>query len=301
MDIPSKIDRYEVLRLLGSGSMGKVYLGRDPSLDRMVAIKILRTTDLDEQTRKQFAIRFQNEARAAAKLVHPNIVQIHDVGNDPTVGPYIVLEYVDGMSLKTLIRNEGALAPDMLVKLADQIADALTLAHTHGILHRDIKPDNLLVTSAGNFKLADFGIARLPDSALTIEGQFLGTPSYSAPETLRDASYSVLSDIYSFAAVLYEAVSGRRAFDGMDARAIAAKVFRDIPPPPSDVAPDAGMPKDADRAILKGLDKDPQSRPHSALALCASVRKAYASFLCTPDACFQVVRFVNENVVVVGS
>ena len=274
-DIPSSIGRYQIKSLLGAGSMGHVYLGRDPELDRMVAIKTIRDLGLEEDAREHFMERFRNEARAAARLHHPNIVQVHDVGEDPSVGPFLVFEYVEGSTLRQLIRAHGPLHADAAVHLTDQIADALTIAHTHGIIHRDIKPDNLLMTSSGDVKLADFGVARVPNADLTKEGQFLGTPCYAAPETLREGSYGSHSDLFSFASVMYEAISGRRAFPGADAMVVAQSVMNDDPRLPSEADPDAAIPKEVDKVLMRGLNKDPNQRFHNALAFSAALRRAY--------------------------
>ena len=274
-DLPTQIGRYRIERLIGTGAMGHVYLGHDLELDRAVAVKTVRTTNLDEDAKTHFMERFRNEARAAARLHHPNIVQVHDVGEDEHVGPFLVFEYVEGSSLRRLIRQQGRLEPEQIVRLTDQIADALSIAHTHGIIHRDIKPDNLLVTSGGDVKLADFGVARVPDADLTKEGQFLGTPCYAAPETLREGNYGAHSDLFSFALVIYEAITGKRAFPGTDAIAVAQHVMNQDPPKPSDAAPEADLDPEIDKVIMKALDKDPVERFHSAHALSAAVRRAY--------------------------
>ena len=272
---PIQIGRYQIKSLLGAGSMGHVYLGRDPQLDRLVAIKTIRDLGLDEDAREHFMERFRNEARAAARLHHPHIVQVHDVGEDENVGPFLVFEYVEGSTLRQLIKSQGPLEPTEIVRLADQIADALTIAHTHGIIHRDIKPDNLLMTPNGDVKLADFGVARMPDAALTKEGQFLGTPCYAAPETLQKGNYGPHSDLFSFALVIYEAISGRRAFPGADAMTVAQNVMNDEPPLPSKVAPDAQIPSDIDQVVMHGLRKNPSDRFHNAHAFATALRRAY--------------------------
>ncbi|HJK95655.1 MAG TPA: serine/threonine-protein kinase, partial [Polyangiaceae bacterium LLY-WYZ-14_1] len=232
-EIPRTVGRYEIDRLLGAGAMGLVYLGRDPELDRPVAIKTVRDLELEAEAKATFLERFRNEARAAARLHHPAIVQVYDVGEDERLGPFLVFEYVPGSTLKQVIRADGPLDADRLLALAGQVAEAIDIAHAAGIIHRDIKPDNLLLTADGRTKLADFGVARVPNAALTREGQFLGTPCYAAPETLQDARYAEASDLFSFAAVLYEALTGVRAFPGDDAVAVAHKVVHESPLPPS--------------------------------------------------------------------
>ncbi|MFO0686343.1 MAG: serine/threonine-protein kinase [Sandaracinus sp.] len=272
---PEKIGRYQVIRLLGQGAMGAVYLGRDPSLDREVAIKTIKELDLPEDTKKRFLERFRNEAKAAARLHDPTIVQVFDVGEDASVGgPFLVLEYVKGTTLKHVLRERGPLAPEDLVDVARQVAHAIDLAHERGIIHRDVKPDNILFAEDGRAKLADFGVARLPDAALTKEGQFLGTPCYAAPETLTAGKYGPRTDLFSFAAVLYELASGARAFPGDDAISVAHAVIHDDPPPPS-TAGNVKIPAQVDAAIMRGLDKRSEARFASAMELAEAVEQAY--------------------------
>jgi hypothetical protein len=273
--VPKRIGRYAVERLLGSGAMGHVYLGRDPQLDRPVAIKTVRDLGLDEERLRTFLERFRNEARAAGRLHHPSIVQVYDVGEDPQAGPFLVFEYVAGSTLKQLLRSRGPLSPSAVVQVAEQVADALDTAHAAGIIHRDLKPDNILVTPDGRSKLADFGVARVPDAALTREGQFLGTPCYSAPETLREGRYSEASDLFSFAALLYEAVTGARAFPGDDAVAVAHKVLHDEPAAPKEVARGEPVPVPVEALLLRGLAKDAAERFTSGAEMAQALREAY--------------------------
>ncbi len=275
-DIPRQIGRYNVERLLGSGAMGFVFLGADPELDRPVAIKTVRDLGMDSASMQTFLERFRNEARAAARLAHPHIVQVYDVGEDPEWGPYLVFEYIAGSTLKQILRAQGPLSPEKVVQLAEEIGDALSLAHTHDIIHRDLKPENLLVQPNGRAKLADFGIARVPDALLTREGQFLGTPCYAAPETISGAAYSPQSDLFSFAAVMYEAISGQRAFPGDDALSVAQKVLHDVPPPPSAMTSElSAVPPEVDDVIMEGLSKNPGDRLESAADFAAALRAAY--------------------------
>lgn len=271
-DVPTKIGRYEVERLLGAGAMGNVYLARDPELDRAVAIKTVRYSNLPADSLDTFLERFKNEARAAAKLHHPNVVQVFDVGEAPEIGPYLVFEYVAGSSLKQLLKQRGAVAPELVCRIGDEVASALSLAHAHGIIHRDIKPENLLLGDDGHVKLADFGVARVPNADLTREGQFLGTPCYAAPETLRSAQYGPETDEFSLATVLYEAATGVRAFPGDDAVAVAHKVIHDPVEPPSSVG---SAPRELDPIFERALAKDPADRFANAAELAAMVREAY--------------------------
>ncbi|HEX6243998.1 MAG TPA: protein kinase, partial [Polyangiales bacterium] len=218
-----------------------------------------------------------NEARAVGRLRHRSIVSVYDVGNDAESGPFLVFEYIEGANLKDILRSKGALPPREVVSFAEQVGGALTAAHREGIIHRDIKPENLLVDRDQVVHLADFGVARVPDAALTGEGQFLGTPCYGAPETLRGREAGPLSDQFSFAAVLYEVASGMRAFPGADAVAVAHAVIHDVPPPPSKVVePPARVPKPVDDVILRALSKDPAARYGSVLELVSELRAAYA-------------------------
>ena len=274
-NVPSQIGRYSVDRLLGSGAMGFVYLGRDPQLDRPVAIKTIRDLEIDREVLERFLDRFRNEARAAARLHHPSIVQVYDVGEDDVVGPYLVFEYVPGATLKQVIRSRGPLPPAELLRIAEQIGDALDAAHLHGIIHRDIKPDNLLITEDGRAKLADFGVARVPNAALTTEGQFLGTPCYAAPETLQHGAYAPASDLFSFAALLFEAVTGARAYPGDDAMAVAQKVVHEDPPTPSAVARGVRIAPTVDAVLLRGLSKNPDDRYASASELARALDDAF--------------------------
>ncbi len=273
--VPTAIGRYAIERLLGAGAMGNVFLARDPELDRKVAIKTVKRLDLDPEQLETFLSRFRNEARAAARLHHPNIVQVYDVGEDPELGPYLVMEYVAGAPLKQILRRDGALPPGAVAMLADEMAEALTAAHAQGIVHRDIKPDNLLMTPEGHVKLADFGVARIPDAALTREGQFLGTPCYAAPETLKAGTYGPLTDLFSMAAVIYEAAAGERAFPGADAVAVAHKVLHDDPEPPSQTPQGGTIPPEVDEVVLRGLAKDPRDRFENARELAFALRAAY--------------------------
>ena len=273
---PEKIGRYPVTRLLGSGAMGSVYLARDTELERDVAIKVVRLPPGASGEAEAFLVRFRNEARAVGRLRHRSIVAVYDVGNDPEVGAYLVFEYIEGSNLKDILRAKGPLLPEQVVVLAEQVGDALDAAHHERIIHRDIKPENLLVGRDGIIRLADFGVARVPDAALTGEGQFLGTPCYGAPETLRGGAAGPLSDQFSFAAVLYEAATGARAFPGNDAVAVAHHVIHDEPLAPSRAAvAGASLPPTVDEVLLRGLSKKPDERFETISRLVDALRDGY--------------------------
>lgn len=254
--LPTEIGRYHIVRLLGQGAMGRVLLAHDSVLDRDVAVKLLRDDlGLPAEHRRALLDRMRNEARASARVSHPNIVALHDMGEMPDVGLFLVFEYAEGETLKERLAR-GPIAPDLAARIARQVGDALTTAHDAGVLHRDIKPENLILTRTGP-KIADFGIARIPDSTLTRDGGLLGTPAYSAPEAISDGSFSSASDQFSFAASLWEALSGRRAFPGDDAVAVASRIATDEPPKIAEIC---SLDPRVDTILARGLSKNPRGR-----------------------------------------
>ncbi len=291
--VPETIGRYEFQREIGRGAMGQVLLARDPILDREVAIKFLRTDlKLDKEERQTLLRRMRQEARASARLSHPNIVTLFDMGEDAALGVYLVFEHAEGITLKDRL-SRGPMAPEAAARLALELGDALTTAHRAGVLHRDIKPENVIVTTTGA-KIADFGIARVPNSTLTkAGGGLLGTPAYSSPEAITNGAHSGAGDQFSLAATLYEALAGQRAFPGDDAVGVATRIQTD------DVAPIArslGLPTEVDAVLLRGLAKDPSKRFSSCaefgLALADSLggdRPSRAPQLTIPDARHQLI------------
>jgi len=268
--LPAQIGRYKIERLLGRGAMGRVLLAHDPVLDRSVAIKLLRD-DLNIQPEQHDTLlhRMRQEARASARVSHPNIVALHDMGEDPELGLCLVFEYAEGLTLKERLLK-GPLGPEAAAKLAREVGDALTTAHSAGVLHRDIKPENIILTPTGA-KVADFGIARVPDSTLTRDGGLLGTPAYSAPECIASGKFSPLSDQFSLAATLYEAVGGQRAFPGDDAIAVATRITTDEPPA---IAARAGLDPHVDDVLARGLSKVPSARFEDARAFGRALAEA---------------------------
>jgi len=268
--LPVQIGRYRIERLLGRGAMGRVLLAHDPVLDRSVAIKLLRD-DLNIPPEQHDALlhRMRQEARASARVSHPNIVALHDMGEDPELGLCLVFEYAEGLTLKERLQK-GPLGPEAAAKLAREVGDALTTAHAAGVLHRDIKPENIILTPTGA-KVADFGIARVPDSTLTRDGGLLGTPAYSAPECIASGKFSPLSDQFSLAATMYEAISGQRAFPGEDAIAVATRITTDEPP---GIAAYAGVDPHVDRVLSRGLSKLPNERFEDARAFGKALAEA---------------------------
>lgn len=268
--LPTQIGRYRIERLLGRGAMGRVLLAHDPVLDRSVAIKLLRD-DLNIPPEQHDALlhRMRQEARASARVSHPNIVALHDMGEDPELGLCLVFEYAEGLTLKERLAR-GPIGPEAAAKLAREVGDALSTAHEAGVLHRDIKPENIILTATGA-KVADFGIARVPDSTLTRDGGLLGTPAYSAPECIASGKFSQRSDQFSLAATLYEAVSGQRAFPGEDAIAVATRITSEEPPGIADLA---GLDPHVDDVLARGLAKDPEARFEDARAFGKALAEA---------------------------
>ncbi len=257
--VPERIGRYEIARLLGQGGMGRVYLARDTVLGRYVAVKVLRDDlGLPPETRASLFARMRQEARAAAAIAHPNLVTLHDMGEEPEVGLYLVFAYVSGPTLRDRIA-EGPLDSAMVARMARELGDALTVAHRAGVIHRDVKPENVILSAYGA-KLTDFGIARLGDSTLTSAGTVLGTPAYSAPEALALAEFSPQSDQFSLAVTLFEAIGGRRAFPGDDALTIATRIATEPAPvlPASSAEP--RLVARLDTILTRAMARDPAKR-----------------------------------------
>ncbi len=262
------ISHYRILEKLGEGGMGVVYKARDTHLDRLVAIKVLPTERVTDPQRKR---RFVQEAKAASALHHPNIITIYDI--DQTNGvDFIAMEYVAGKTLDQQIPRKGFRLSEAL-KYAVQIADALEAAHAAGIIHRDLKPGNVMVSESGSVTVLDFGLAKLIDKheisesektlqtdgdRHTEEGTILGTVSYMSPEQAEGKKVDGRSDIFSFGALLYQMVTGRRAFQGDTKLSTLTAILREDPKPPGQIVED--LPTEAERIINRCLRKDPARR-----------------------------------------
>ena len=267
-----EIGGYELLGKLGAGAMGAVFKARQKSLDRVVALKILPPSAAKDQ---KFIERFMREARTSAKLNHPNIVQGIDVGKDEASGLYyFAMELVDGPSLKAVLDKEKVIPEKRALEITRGVSSALECAEKAGIVHRDIKPDNILLTQNGTVKLADLGLARQTganDAGITLGGTALGTPYYMSPEQVRGEldKVSVRSDIYSLGATLFCLVTGRQAFTGATSALIMSKHLTEAPPKPREINPEIS--EECSRLILKMLQKDAAKRPQSAAELSAEI------------------------------
>jgi beta-lactam-binding protein with PASTA domain/predicted Ser/Thr protein kinase len=259
--------RYQVVRKLGSGGMATVYLAEDQELGRRVAIKILNDRHAGDE---QFVERFRREAKNAAALSHPNIVSIYDRGEAEGTY-YIAMEFLDGRSLKELIVQRGPAPITVAVEYARQILSALRFAHRHGIVHRDIKPHNVLVDAEGRVKVTDFGIARAGASQMTEAGSIVGTAQYLSPEQARGTDVDQRSDLYSLGIVLYELLTGTLPFNGDTPVEIAMKHLSTVPEAPSARRPD--VPRELDLIVTRALAKDPADRYQSAEEMDADLER----------------------------
>ena len=272
--------RYEVLELIGRGGMAEVYLGRDKRLSRTVAIKLLRSDIAEDPT---FQARFRREAQSAAALNHPSIVGVYDFGEEVVTRadgstqtvPYIVMEYVQGHTVRELLSEGEAVPIDEAGEIVSGVLQALGYSHRNGIVHRDIKPGNIMLTNTGEVKVMDFGIARaIEDSAVTVTQTHavVGTAQYLSPEQARGEVVDARSDIYSCGCLLYELLTGRPPFKGDSAVAIAYQHVRELPVPTSQIAPD--VPESMDRVVMKALAKHREDRYQNADQMRADLQAA---------------------------
>ncbi|ABO50241.1 serine/threonine protein kinase [Desulforamulus reducens MI-1] len=254
-------NRYEILEQLGGGGMALVWKGKDTFLNRLVTIKVLRPEYASDQ---EFVRRFRREAQAVASLSHPNIVSIYDVGQE-NESHYLVMEYVDGESLKEMIRREAPLAPFRVIQLGRQIADALEHAHENSIIHRDVKPHNILITRSGRAKLTDFGIAQASASTITHTDTIVGSVHYISPEQAKGEPAGPKSDIYALGVVLYEMLTGQVPYQADGAIGVALKHIQEEPLSLREINPN--VPEDLEKVVLRAMDKRQDRRHKSAKAL----------------------------------
>jgi serine/threonine protein kinase len=273
MKQPKSLGRYQVKGVLGKGAMGLVYDGLDPTLDRRVAIKTIRTTTLDEATAKHYAMRFEREVRAVARLNHPNIVQVYDFGTEGDLA-YIVMQYIEGKELKDHFDAQERLDLRMILRLMTELLNALEFAHEAGVIHRDIKPANVMLDAGGHVKLTDFGVARITDAdgeqaEATRAGAMIGTPSYMSPEQIQGQAIDRRTDIFSAGVLFYQLLTGQKPFEGTQ-WVLAKKIVQDDPVRPSALAP---VPPEIDRVVARALAKAPEHRYQGARAFADALQR----------------------------
>jgi len=284
--------RYTVVRKLGAGGMANVYLAEDQELGRRVAIKILNERHANDE---QFVERFRREAKNAAALSHPNIVSIYDRGEAEGTY-YIAMEFIDGRTLKELVVSRGPAPLTVAVEYARQVLSALRFAHRHGIVHRDIKPHNVMVDAEGRVKVTDFGIARAGTSQMTEAGSIVGTAQYLSPEQARGTNVDQRSDLYSLGIVLYELLTGTVPFNGDTPVEIAMKHLSTVAEPPSAKRPD--VPRDLDLIVMRALAKDPEDRYQSAEEMDADLERFLRGAAVSPvteEAATQILRLPDDQ------
>ena len=254
-----QLGRYKINGILGKGAMGLVYDGLDPTLNRRVAIKTILTRNLDEATAKHYAMRFQREVRAVARINHPNIVQVYDFGQEGDLA-YIVMEYIEGKELKDAFDKKEGFDLVTTFRLMQELLSALDYAHEAGVIHRDIKPANVMVDKKGHAKLTDFGVARIEDpdaqGEATRAGAVIGTPSYMSPEQIQGQPIDRRTDIFSAGVLFYQLLTGQKPFEGTQ-WALAKKIIQDDPVWPSKVVQ---IPETIDRVVARALAKAPEHR-----------------------------------------
>ena len=255
MSVPESIARYKIERELGKGAMGIVYLATDPTIGRKVALKTMRV-DVQGLEGEELLKRFRNEARAAGVLNHPNLVTIYDAGEIEGLF-YIAMECIDGVTLQRRIAERGVLTADEITDIARQVCAGLDYAHSKGVIHRDVKPANIMITPDGTVKIMDFGIAKA-GSGMTSTGHVVGTPNYMSPEQVRGKALDGRSDLFSVGVVLYEMATGERPFTGQNVTTIIYKIVNEHPPAPRDL--DATIPGGLSVIIMKALAKAPDER-----------------------------------------
>jgi serine/threonine-protein kinase len=250
---PSRLGRYEILADLGRGAMGRVYRARDPIVDREVALKTLQIEEFPKRQQEEILARFRREAQAAGQLNHANIVTIFDVGES-----FFVMEMVKGETLQAYLARKGRLDLDETLGILSPIAAALDYAHRRGVVHRDVKPANIMLTDRGIPKLMDFGLAHTEATVLTRAGQSLGSPAYMSPEQIQGFDPTSRADLYSLSVVAYEMLTGVRPFAGKNVTTLLHQVVHDTPPPPRQF--NAALPARYDDLFQKALSKLPEER-----------------------------------------
>jgi serine/threonine-protein kinase len=275
-----QLGKYKIVEVIGKGAMGVVYKGYDPVLERHVALKTVRKELVDEDTAGAIIARFKNEALAAGRLTHPGIVGIYDYGETKQLA-YIAMEFVQGRGLRDFLARQERFGLQDVVSIMTQLLDALDYAHDHGVVHRDVKPANIIMTPSGSLKVADFGIARIDRSNLTQTGSIMGTPAYMSPEQYSGQQADRRSDIFSCGVVLYELLTGVKPFEG-PTQSIGYKICHEPHRNPSEVNPQ-GVPKVFDAILAKALAKTPEERYATAREFAKAIAKGFESFSGSPE------------------
>jgi len=280
---PTKLGRYEIVDEIGKGAMGVVYLARDPLIGRLVALKTFRIGySVRDQELDQFRARFIREAQSAGILSHPNIVTIHDVVEESEEGlAFIAMEYVRGTNLKALLQGDQPLALSFVVDVIAQVADALDYAHSHRVIHRDVKPANILITADNRVKITDFGIARLDTSNLTQEGQLLGTPNYMSPEQIQGKEIDHRADLFALGVVLYEMLTRHKPFQGENLTVVSHRIVYDHFTPPREHIRE--MPAGIEPILGRALEKEPARRYQRAKEMVDDLRRVAGALLARAD------------------
>ena len=282
-ETPDKIGRYDVIQELGRGGMGVVYLAHDPFIDRQVAIKtILADPSIDAPVLEYYQKLFFNEAKAAGKLMHPHIVSVYDAMWEKDIC-YLIMEYVEGSTLKKYCSKENLLPLESVIKYIFQSAKALDYAHQNGVIHRDIKPNNIMISNEGGVKIADFGIAQVEGVSNVFQSGTLGTVYYSSPEQQRNEQPTTQADLFSLGIVMYELLAGTKPFKGENKDAVFSKIANENPEPLRKYRQD--VPETLERILMRSLEKDLTKRYQTGLQL--------ASYL---SASFDNLRFLDEEI-----
>jgi serine/threonine protein kinase len=280
MSEPSQLGKYEISSIIGRGAMGIVYKTHDSLIDRTVALKAIKQDCLDSEDAEQILLRFKTEAQAAGRLSHPNIVTVYEYGEDNGTA-FIAMEYVEGRNLREAMANNERFPLEAVVNIIKGILDGLAYAHGKGVIHRDIKPDNIILLENGQIKITDFGIARIESSNLTQHGDLLGTPAYMSPEQCTGSPVDNRSDIFSTGAILYHLLTGEKPFPGDNMTTIMHRVVHDTPIIPSEL--NLSIDPDLDQCVFKSLAKKPGQRFQNAeefsTALTESLKTGKNSFV----------------------
>jgi len=261
MSKPNQLGKYKIGSIIGRGAMGIVYKAYDSLIDRTVALKAIKQDCLDSEEAEQILLRFKTEAQAAGRLSHPNIVTVYEYDEDNGTA-FIAMEYVEGRNLKEAITSKERFPLEAIVDIIKGILNGLAYAHSNGVIHRDIKPDNIILLENGQIKITDFGIARIESSNLTQHGDLLGTPAYMSPEQCTGSPVDNRSDIFSTGAILYHLLTGEKPFPGDNMTTIIHRVVNATPLVPSEL--NLSISQDLDQCVFKSLAKNPAQRFHDA-------------------------------------